>query len=62
MVNGQAGGYLESFTPPSLEVEKISASLGPDLVQKFAGGRVKFGKCKLVTNISEANALWELIE
>ncbi len=62
MVNGQSGGYLQSFTPPSLEVDKIQAQLGPDGFTKFAGGRMKLGDAKAVTNISEANALWQLIE
>lgn len=61
-ISGQSGGYLESFTPPSIEVEKIALPLGPDGLTKSAGGRMKFGKVKGVTNISEANALWQLIE
>ncbi len=61
-INGQSGGYLESFTPPTIEVEQINLPLGPDGISKSAGGRMKFGDVKGVTNISEANALWQLIE
>ncbi len=61
-INGEAGGYLESFTAPTIEIQKIEANNGPDFQVKYGGGRVQFGKIKLVTNISEANALWELID
>jgi len=62
MINGQSGGYLKSAQTPSLEVEKISLALGPDGISKQAGGRMKLGDCKVVVNVSEANALWQLIE
>lgn len=62
MINGQSGGYLTSATIPTIEVDKITVTPGPDGVSKMAGGRPKFGKAKVVTNISEANALWQLIE
>lgn len=62
MVNGQSGGYLESMTIPTLEVDKIALPLGPDGVTKQALGRMKLGDAKVVCGISEANALWLLIE
>lgn len=62
MINGQNGGYLESMTLPTLEAEKISLALGPDGVTKQALGRMKLGDIKVVVGVSEANAMWELID
>lgn len=62
MVNGQSGGYLESMSIPTLEVDKIALPLGPDGVTKQALGRMKLGDAKVVCGISEANALWLLID
>lgn len=62
MINGQSGGYLQSATMPSIELEKITLPLGPDGITKKTGGAMKYGDVKVVTNISEANALWQLIE
>lgn len=62
MVNGHSGGYLKSMTVPTLEVDKIAMPLGPDGQTKQALGRMKLGPSKVVCGISEANALWQLIE
>lgn len=62
MINGQNGGYLESMTLPTLEAEKIALALGPDGVTKQALGRMKLGDIKVVIGVSEANAMWQLIE
>lgn len=62
MISGQSGGYLKSMTVPTLEVDKIAMPLGPDGATKQALGRMKLGDAKVVCGISEANALWQLIE
>ncbi len=62
MINGQSGGYLQSMTIPTLEVDKISLPLGPDGATKQALGRMKLGDAKVVCGVSEANALWLLID
>jgi hypothetical protein len=53
-IDGEAAGYLTSFTPPKYEVEEITNSLGPDYVQRKAHGAPKVGEASAAYNISQA--------
>lgn len=61
-LNGVAGGYLTSFSPPSYEADAIKMALGPDGVSRQQVGKPKLGDFKWVFNISEAGPMWDLMD
>lgn len=61
-LNGQAGGYLTSFTAPTYEADKITMALGPDGVSRQMTGKPKLGEFKWVFNIAEAGPMWDLMD
>jgi hypothetical protein len=58
--DGVMGGMLSSFTPPTMEVDKISQALGPDAVTKQMHGNLKFGEAKMVYNMSQTGKMWTI--
>ncbi len=61
-INGQYGGYLSSFTAPTVEVEEIKQALGPGGETKVMLGNLKLGDIKFAYNMSQTGELWTIME
>jgi hypothetical protein len=61
-INGIPGGYLSSFTAPSIEVEEIKQALGPGGETKVMLGNPKYSEPKFVYNMSQTGELWKVME
>lgn len=61
-IDGEAGGYLSSFTAPTVEVEEISQALGPGGETKKMTGNLKYGDVKYVYNMSQTGKMWTVVE
>ncbi len=55
-IDGVAAGFLNSFDPPTMEVDKISVALGPDCETQQALGNLNFGDAKASINPAHSAA------
>jgi len=61
-INGKRAGFLVSFDPPSMEVDKIDSALGPDLIKKQALGNLQYGDAKASFNPAHSKPWMEVID
>jgi hypothetical protein len=61
-IDGEMGGYLSSFTPPTYEVEEIKQALGPGGETKVMAGNAKIGDVKFAYNMSQTGKMWTVME
>jgi hypothetical protein len=61
-IDGVAGGYLNSFTPPNMKVDAIKNAAGPDGVTFMAHGNLSYTDWKCTFAFSHTGPLYTIME
>jgi len=60
-INGKAGGFLSSFTPPTHEVEQIKQAPGPGGEARKMAGNPKIGEAAATFSIAQEGPLFDWV-